>query len=78
MTIIYFERYPQPARKRHVYFASTVDDLARFPYVNWQSAKRIDIGLPCVKQYTFQKCTDLHKDRQTLYFTVAFFRHDYF
>ena len=25
-----------------------------------------------------QKRIDLHKDRQTLYFTVANFRHDYF
>ena len=25
-----------------------------------------------------RKCIDLHKDRQTLYFTVANFRHDYF
>ena len=37
------------------------------PSVEWT------FGDPSVKQYTFQKCIDLHIDRQTLYFTVAFF-----
>ena len=41
------------------------------------SSKVYWFWLPCIKQYTFQKCIDLCEDRQTLYFTVANVRDDY-
>ena len=57
MKIIFFELYPHHAKEKHVYLTFIFDDLARFPYVNWQSAKTIcfsdTIFWPCVWSLCF-------------------------
>ena len=58
----------------HLYLTFTFDIYIWYLYLTLNS-KVYWFWLPCVKQYTFQKCIDLHMDRQTLCFTVANFRH---